>query len=825
MSTVWNHLRYAIRQLRKAPGFTLVCVITLALGIGANTAVFSVMNAVLLRSLPVADPDRVVYLNTSNTPRRTGTISSRETFSYPVYDALRQQHGGLAQVMAYVPLSVDKVAVRYEARPEEAEADMVSGNFFSGLGVKLARGHGFSDEDEANHAAIAVLSYNYWTSRFSRNPDVLGKTLFVNGVPLAIVGVAAEGFEGVEPGHSTDFWIPLQSRAELNAWGNPLDEGKTYRENATWWCMRLLGRLAPGVTKEQAVAEAQSTFQSAAYIGLGNPEPGEQRPVLSLNDAKNFPGYDYMYGKPLRMLMAMVGLVLLIALSNVVMLLLARNATRQREFSLRLALGAGRGELFRQLLTEALLLVATGGGLAWLFATSATKALGAWAQIESSLAPDNIVLVFTLAVLVLAALLFGLAPLRVALAAGPTLVLKTSGTSSNTDAGKTRTGKVVVALQMALCVVLLVGGGLLIRTLRNLQNISLGFPADGLVVFGVNPQNIHSVPEGTRFYQELMRKLRVLPGVESVTIMKARPGSWWSDNSSMMVDGKMPDASNGSTWVRSNLAGPDFFHTLGVPVLEGRDFADSDTASSPHVGIINELFAQRFLPNQDPLGHTIGTDDGKYQMTIVGVVRNHKYRSLDEEPIPMAWYMHAQIPVTGKMQVELRVRGEPLAILPDARKVVQQLDPNLPLIEPITQRAQFETTISPQLLFARLAGFFGLLAVLLVATGLYGTLAYRVNHRTVEIGVRMAVGARRGQVVWMVLRDSLMLTATGVLIGVPLAALAARALTSALYGVKPYDGLSYALAIGGVAFVAAAASLIPARRAANVDPLSALRSE
>lgn len=826
MATLLNHLQHALRQLRKAPGFTLVCVLTLALGVGANTAVFSVMNAVLLKSLPVADPDRVVYLNTSGAPRRTGTIDSHETFSYPVYEALRQQQRGLAQVIAYVPLSGGKVAVRYEAQPEEAEGDMVSGNFFSALGVKLARGRGFTEPDETSHAAIAVISYNYWTRRFSRSPDALGKTLYVNGVPLTIVGIAAEGFEGTDAGNSTDFWIPLQGRAELNAWGNPLEDGKTYRENATWWCLRMLGRLAPGVTKAQAVAQLQSTFQTAAYVGLGNPEPGEQRPVLSLQDAKNFPSYDDQYGKPLRMLMAMVGLVLLIALSNVVMLLMARNATRQREFSLRLALGAGRGELFLQLLAEALLLVALGGGLAWPFAVSATKALGGWAQIESSLAPDTIVLVFTLSILALAALLFGLAPLRVVLSAGPTLVLKTSSATSNTDAGKTRTGKIIVTLQMALCVVLLVGGGLLIRTLRNLQHISLGFSTEGLVVFGVNPQNTHSVPEGIAFYQELMRKLRVLPGVESITIMEERLGSWWSDNSDMLVDGKLPDVANGtSRTVRSNVIGPDFFRTLGVPVLAGRDFADSDTATSPHVGVINELFAKRFLPNQNPLGHSIGTDDGKYQMTIVGVVKDHKYRSINEEPIPMAWYMYAQIPITGKMHVELRVHGEPLAILPAARKAVQQMDPNLPLIQPMTQQAQYDLTISQQLLFARLAGFFGLVAVLLVATGLYGTLAYRVNNRTVEIGVRMAVGAERGQVVWMVLRDSLILTAIGGVIGVPLASLVAKALTSALYGVKPYDSLSYLVAVCGVAFVAVVASFIPARRAANVNPLSALRAE
>ena len=825
MSTLFNNLRYAIRQLRKTPGFTLVCVLTLALGIGANTAVFSVMNAVLLRSLPVADPARVVYLRTSNPPRGTGTIDTTQTFSYPVYDALRRQARGLSPVMAYVPLATGKIAVRFGTVPEEAEGDMVSGDFFSGLGVELARGRGFSEQDETSHAPIAVISYGYWTRRFSRDPDVLGKTLYVNGIPFTIVGIAANGFEGVEEGASTDFWIPLQSSPELNAWGNPPEDGKTYIADPTWWCLRLIGRLVPGTTRAQAVAQLQSAFQAAAYVGLGHPQPGEKLPTLSLLNARGFPGYDEMYGKPLRMLMTMVGLVLLIALSNVVMLLMARNATRQREFSVRLALGAGRRQLFRQLLTEALLLVSAGGALAWLFAATATKALAAWAQIESSLAPDRTVLVFTLSILALAALLFALAPLRVALSAGPALALKTSAATSNTDAGKSRAGRIIVALQMALCVVLLVGAGLLVRTLRNLENIPLGIRVNGLVVFGVKP-DIKSVPQGVAFYRDLISRLRALPGVESVTIMEDRLGSWWSENSDMMVDGRMPEVAGGeSRTVRSNVAGPDFFRTLGVPVLEGRDFADSDTAKSPHVGIINETFAKRFLPNQNPLGHIIGPDNGMYQMTIVGVVKDHKYRSIDEAPIPMAWYMYAQIPVIGKMQVEMRVHGDPLAILPSARKVLQQMDPNLPLIEPITQRAQYDLTISRQLLFARLAGFFGLLAVILVATGLYGTLAYRVNNRTVEIGVRIAVGAQRTQVVWMVLRDSLLLTTAGVLIGLPFSLLVARALTSSLYGVKPYDPAIYLFAALGVAAVAIAASVIPARRAAGVDPLTALRSE
>jgi predicted permease len=311
-----------------------------------------------------------------------------------------------------------------------------------------------------------------------------------------------------------------------------------------------------------------------------------------------------------------------------------------------------------------------------------------------------------------------------------------------------------------------------------------------------------------------------------VTIMEDRLGTGWSDNSAMMVDGKLPDVANGSSrTVRSNVVGPDFFRTLGVPVLAGRDFADSDTATSPHAGIINKQFAERFFPNQNPLGHSIGTDDGRYQMTVVGVVKDHKYRSIEEEPIPMAWYMYAQIPMTGAMHVEMRVHGEPLAILPAARKALQEMNPNLPLIRPMTQRAQYDLTISGQMLFARLAGFFGFLAVVLVAAGLYGTLAYRVSMRTAEIGVRMAVGARRGQVVWMILKGSLLLTTAGVVMGVPSAMLVGHALTSSLYGVQPLDVVSYVLAVVGVALVALAASAVPAARAAGVDPMRALRME
>ena len=634
-----------------------------------------------------------------------------------------------------------------------------------------------------------------------------------------------KGFEGLEAGQSTDFWIPLQSRPELNAWGNPPENGKTYMSDPTWWCLRLIGRLAPGMTRTQAVEQLQPVFEVAAYDGLGTPPAGEKKPVLSLVEAKGFPGYAETYGKPLRLLTALVGLVLLIALTNVGMLLMARNAARQREFSMKLALGAGRGDLLRQLLAESFLLAAAGGLLAWLFAVYATRALGAWAQIESSLAPDGSVLRFTVGVLAVAVILFGAVPMRIAMAAGPSLAIKTSAAVSAGDTGKTRVGRAIVVLQMAVCVVLLVAAGLLIRTLRDLENTPLGFNVDGLVVFGVKP-DFHSLEQGREFYRELTDKLRGIPGVESVGLMMLRIGSGASDNNSMLVDGKLPVVPNGgSNTVRNNVVGPDFFKTLEVPVLAGREFRDSDTAATPFVGIVNEEFARRFLHGENPLGHTFGPPNMPIRINIVGVVKDHKYRSIDEAPIPMAWYDYAQIPVIGRMGVELRVHGEPLAILPAARKAVQQMDPNLPLIEPMTQRAQYDLTISYQVLFARLAGFFGLVAVLLVAAGLYGTLAYRVSKRTAEIGIRMAMGAGRGQVVWMILKDALVLTVIGVCAGVPLAMVVGRALGSSLYGVTPLDGASYALAVLGVAVVAMAASAWPARRAAAVEPLTALRTE
>ena len=453
MSGLLQDVRYALRQLRKSPGFTAVAVLTLALGIGANTAVFSVMSAVLFRMMPVQDPQRLYYLKiaTGNQPPgASNTGNSDSSFSEPVFEALRQRRDVLDDVVAYVPLGIGKVAVRYGEIPEEAAGDEVSGNFFSGLTAQVLQGRGFSQADEADHAQVTVISYDYWTRRFSRDPAVLGKTLFIKNVPFTIIGIAARGFQGVEPASSTDFWIPLQNRPELNAWGNP-STGNNLYGTPKWWCLPLMARLRPHVTPIQAANALQSTFGEAAKTGVGTIDPKLWKPVLAFDPAIGIEGYNQQYREPVRILMGLVFLVLLIACTNVALLIMARNEVRQREFSLRMAVGAERVHLFRQLLTESSLLVTAGAGLGWAFALMTTRALAAWSGIETGLEPDRNVLLFTLGISVISALVFGLAPLFMVLRVPVSGVLR--ATAKNITQGRHRSlaGRIVMSSQVAIC--------------------------------------------------------------------------------------------------------------------------------------------------------------------------------------------------------------------------------------------------------------------------------------------------------------------------------------------------------------------------------------
>jgi predicted permease len=814
-------LRYALRQLRKSPGFTLTVVITLALGIGANTAVFSAMNAILMQLLPVSRPEGLSYVrmpNGQHPPPGGGQSGAWDTsFSEPVFEALRQRGDVFEELIAYVPLSyTGSIAVRHGELPEEASGEEVSGNFFSGVGARLERGRGFSLQDEKNHAPLVVLSYDYWTRSYARDPNIIGQTLYIKGVPMTVVGVTVHGFKGVEAATSTDFWIPLQNRPELNAWGGPAANGTLYSD-PKWWCMRMMARLRSGVTPMQAQQAITGSYAEVVQQTLGTIDPKQWKPLLEFVPARGIGGYNEQYREPLRMLMGLVGLVLLIACTNVAMLVQARNTVRQREFSLRLAIGAGRLAIFRQLLAESLLLVTAGAALGWLFALSATRLLATWSGIETGLTPDHSVLLFTLLISSLAALVFGLIPLWSAMRAPVAGVLRATSANTTTSRGRVMGGRVVLAGQMAICLVLLIAAGLLLRTLRNYATQNLGIQAEGLLVFNVSPQG---QADTHVFYRALLDRLRQLPGVESVSMAAMRPGSGWSNNNEgFELDG----VGKPGAWLRSNNVGPGFAHTMGVPIMAGRDIAESDAQGTHLVALANETFVKKYLSGTNPLGHYLG--NSKFRLDIVGVVRDSKYTSVDEEPMPMAYFACLQFPELGPMSIEVRTRGDAMAMLPELRKAVASLYPNVPIEKPMTQQRQFDDSYAKQRMFAAMGGFFGVLAALLVATGLYGSHSFRVSRRTTEIGIRMALGASRAQVQVMVMRESLWVLVVGLAVGIPLTLLAVRPLKSMLYQMSPLDPVSFVLAIAVMILVSGCAALMPARRAASIEPMQALRSE
>lgn len=831
MDTLFQDLRFGFRQLRRTPAFAIIAVLTLALGIGANTAIFSAMNAVVLRSLPVADADRLVFLHYNDQPKRSSQTGYDDTsMSEPAFEALRQQRSVFSDLMAFVPLG-SKVGLRYGDDLQTGHADMVSGNFFSGLGIRPAIGRTFTADDEKQHTPTAVLSYSYWNSRFSRDPGVIGQTLYVKGVPVTIVGVASPGFIGLERRVATDVWVPFQTRSDLKPWGSPPQDPQSLYGSPSWFFLMTIGRLQPGLTESKALAQINPVYRAAVYSSMGAPDPKEPKIELSLTPARGVEGLNSDYKQPLRVLMVMVGVVLLIACANVAMLLIARNTARDREFSVRVALGGSRARIFRQLLTESLLLVAAGAALGWMFASWATRSLAAWSQMEVNLAPDRSVLWFTIGVSALAALVFGLAPLRSATRAAAGVALKTSAASARQDKARSRTGKLVISLQMSLCLALLVTAGLLLRTLNNLHQANLGFKASGLLVFGVNPPaGAHSNQQVDHFYETLLQRVRALPEVESATVMENRIGSGWSDNTAVRVDGANPLGGDKFAAIRWNPVGPDFLHVLGVTPKVGRDFTEADSGTAAKVIVVNQTFADRYLANRNPLGHQVALEllEAKFSepYTIVGVVSaDMRYTAVRQKPAPMGYIPYKQLPIMGAMQVELRTRGNPAGVLNDVRGIVREFGPDLPLLDPKTQTEQLEESYSDERLFSRLATFFGVLAALLVATGLYGALAYRVSRRTAEIGVRMALGAQRKQVLWMVLRESLIMAVIGIGVGLPLAFAGARLLRSMLFGLSPADPLTFLFALLGIALVATFSALLPARRASSVDPMVALRYE
>lgn len=822
--------RFALRQLLRIPGFSLTVVLTLALGIGATTAVFSVMNAIMLRYLPAPNPQQLVMLRITSKPRGFWQTGYEETTSLPqqAFEEFRKQKGAFSDIMGFVPLGSgnNKIAVRFGKDPDEAAVDEVSGNFFSGLGVNIIRGRDFAMADETNHAQVAVLSYSYWTRRFGRDPSVLNQTLFIKGMPFTIVGISAPDFMGLERDKATDLWMPFQDNPNLKPWGSSAEEPVSFYGFPKWYFLMAIGRLRPDASPESAAAQLDVIYKSIVQQIMGPPKTKEPPSDLVLVPARGVEGARERFKEPITILMVMVGLVLLIACSNVAMLLLARNSSRHREFSFRMALGAGRGVLFRHLLIESVLLVAAGGVLGWVFVVISTRLLAIWSDLDFSLAPDSHVLLFAFGICALAGLAFSLVPFKSIVSVPAGLALR--GTVGNMAQNSRKLGlrHVIVALQISLCMILLVGAGLLIGTLRNLQNANLGFRSSGLVVFGITPpQGIRGDAGIVHFHTALLERLRTRPGVQSATLLENRLGSGWSGNTGVLVDSVVP-AGKQFAAVRWNTVGPDYFHVLDVPVLFGRDFTSADSDSSSPVAIVNETFAKAYLADSNAIGHHIAFSHApQKQYTVIGVAADSKYTSVREQSRPMAYLPFTQVSGIGAMNYELRTFGGADAAFSLIRNAIKDYGSDLVMLQPMTQQEQFDRSFTDERLSARLAVFFGVLAGLLVATGLYGTLTFQVNRRTSEIGVRMALGAQRSQVLWMILRESLLIGLVGMIVGLPLAILGSRMLQAMLFGLTPGNPLTFISAIGLLLVVTLIASAVPAGRASSVNPIAALRYE
>jgi predicted permease len=617
-----------------------------------------------------------------------------------------------------------------------------------------------------------------------------------------------------------DFWIPLQTNPQLNAWGEPASDVSRLG-SPKWWDLPMLARLRPGILPDQAQRILQPTFWQAASEGVGQLDPKRWPAHLGFDPIRGIPGAQDRYRTPLEIMMALVGLVLLIACTNVALLVLARNTVRQREFAVRMALGARASRVFRQLLAESGLLVGAGVVLGWALAVGATRALAAWARIDGGLAPDWHVLIFTLVLASLSAFAFGLIPMRGTMRIAIEQELKSNRNMSQSR-GRVRSGNAAMVLQIAMCLTLLVASSLAVRSLLNYERQDLGMQAESLLVFDVNPQSVSNDAQAFLFYQRLLDRIHAVPGVQAVSLVRLRPGSGWLNSGGITLDGVVPREASGSRdGVLANDVGPGFFQTIGVPLLQGRDIAAADKADSPLVAVVNEEFATRFLPN-GALGHRIDDHPGS---KIVGVVKDSKYKRVAEQVGPTVYYALAQRAMTGQMTVEVRSAGSPIALLPEIQRVTRELDPDMPLQKPMTQAAQFEESYLTPRLFSRLAVGFGLLAAFLVSTGIYGTLAYRVQRRKGEIGLRMALGASRASVLRMVLRESLWLALAGFAVGLPLCFAVSRLLRTQLYQLDALDPVSLFSAAAITLAVVLGAALFPARKAASVNPMDALRAE
>jgi putative ABC transport system permease protein len=828
-------VRYGVRTLAKNPAFSLVAVATLALGIGANTAMFSLLDQVVLRLLPVRDPAQLVIVR--ETGNHYGNTYGANTISWPMFEDLRDNNQAFSGMFCRFPATV---TIGYDDRTAQIPAELVSGSYFPVLGVGAALGRTIAPDDDAvpDSKPVVVLSYGFWRSYFDGDPTIVGRTIALNRYAMTVIGVAQPGFDGVEMGVPAKVFVPIMMKTEMT----PRSDGLKDRPRRLSW-VTAYGRLKPGVSVQQAQASLQPLLHSILEMEAQQPEftrnaTAADRQLFLRNRVELLPGSDnelreYMQ-KPLWLLVALTGAVLLLACANLANLLLARATAREREFAVRLAIGAGRARIVRQLLTETLLLSIAGAvvGLALAFLTDRVLLriylpADAAAEFVVSPIPDGRVLAFVVGVMLLTSLVFGLLPAVRGSRTEITLFLKDR--SGALSAGGISLRRMLVGIQVALSLLLLVGAGLFVRTLRNLESLGPGFPTDQLLTFRIDPSlNGYSDQETKSFYERLNVNLQTMPGVESVgfSTMPLLKGYAWQN----AILGKDFEGAPIEEQPVLCEVGPDYFATLGIPIVAGRAITAQDDGPVEYKSaVVNETFARKYFPGRSPIGQRFGLVDemkpASPDIEVVGVIPDKKYRDLRETPPAQAFFPYFQGAKFRFMNVYLRTQADPRQFENELRERMRQFDPHVPVVGLQTMNEQIGFSLRTERLVASLAAVFGGLATLLAVIGLYGVMAYTVMRRTREIGIRMALGALRGDVIGMVMREVFLVIGAGLVVGLSLALALANLIRSQLFGLNPQDSLTFIGSAIVLTLAAGLAGFVPALRASYVNPTTALRNE
>src|SRR5262245_2174422 len=835
LETLWEDLRYALRMLGRNPGFASVAVLSLALGIGANTAIFSLLDAVLLKTLPVKNPEQLVFLERGGgppSPKRSSNLT------YPFFEQLRAPNEALAGACTFVGGSVN---VRVDGQSEVAQGQRVSGGFFTTLGVGALLGRIISEEDDKVPGAhpVVVISHHYWWRRFAGDPAIVGKRIALNGHPFTIIGVTPPDFFGVTVGEAPALWAPMMMSSQLSP-------GISIEQYFSGPLPHVLARIKPGVTEQLARATLTELWQQSLAAASGSQLTSERRQELRRQSIVLTPASHGLsrlreqFSEPLRILMAVVGLILLIACANVASLLLARATARKREIAVRLALGAGRFRLIRQLLTESLLLAGAGGVLGLLIAWWGSRFL--LAMVVSGTIPvfldltlDARALGFTAAVSLTAGILFGLAPAWRATRVDLTPTLKDDASYASGGA-RFGFGKTLVVAQVALSLLLLIGAGLFVRSLGKLKGLDAGFNKENVLIVATDPKMIgYQGRQIAELSQRLLERIKAIPGVRSASFAPAVPltGEGQMSLGNVYVEGgrARPDAGRrlGEAFKPTPLfrVGPEYFETIGMRLLHGRGFTARDNEHAPEVAIINESFARYYFGDEDPLGKRF-TFNPNYSggIEIVGVVKNVMQKSLREQIPPTYYVPILQTPgAFGDATFQIRTAADPTQLIAAVRRAMEEVESNLPILTITTLATVVDQSLVQERLIGALCGFFGLLALLLTCIGLYGIMTYAVSQRTRELAIRMALGAQRVSVLRMARWQGGRLVALGVGLGVAASFAATRLVAGLLFGVTPTDPLTFIGVPSLMLIVALLACFAPARQATKVDPLVALRCE